>query len=98
MKESVKLTFNPSKESVLGRLGQALKETQETIDIVTKELDALGDPDAPGKLYNPAAENDRRNLKNQLFGAKKQEESLQDLISLIESSTGPLQAEAEISS
>lgn len=94
----MKITFSPSKEAVLGRLGQALKETQETIDIVTKELDALGDPDAPGKLYNPSAEADRRNLKSQLFGAKQAEESLQDLIGLIESSEGPLQAEAEISS
>lgn len=94
----MKITFSPSKEAVLGRLGQALKETQETIDIVTKELDALGDPDAPGKLYNPAAEQERRAAKARIQSAKSAEESLQDLIGLIESSEGPLQAEAEISS
>lgn len=93
----MKITFHPTKEAVLARLGHSLKEVQGSIDACEKAIKEKEEPETAGLIHNPYTKSDIKNLKGELAMHRRDEAGIQDLIGLIEASPADIvQAEAEI--
>jgi hypothetical protein len=93
----VKITFQPSKASVLAKLGDQLTCVQSEIDSNQEELDKLEAKTADNRLYNPHANQEILGYKAKIGSLQKVEASLHDQIGLLESDpSGFCKAETEI--
>ena len=91
----MKITFYPSKESVLARLGHSLKDVQGSIDECEKAITEKEEPTGV-LIHNPYNQTDIKNLQAELRMHRHTEASIQDTIGLIESGGETISAETEI--